>query len=425
MASIRTFNSSLSTPCLSMPSASPPPAAAAAVAARTRARPPESDPSICRSSWSSRLVESAAGARARSRPTRRAARAATSSAPSSPLAPGATHAEAFSTSITGTATSSKPKSSSCCAEPGRTVSKLTKAASNFAADPSMPGILAPGICASPPPLAARKACISGVAERGWLPPSEVSASPTSSRKAVTRGFVHSSSTAVAKASPNRSKLQTAPADRPQSLQFMGFSCRASAGTNATLKGAITSRKAGILCPGKHMFPRMLTASSAGLLLERPTTISSNKLSSASAPPASAPKRSDACLARSSNPGGSIFSFDSVVTASMRSLRCGSGCLAANSAMAFALIVRCDHSNNSSSTGWRHSSQASSGHTCLTAGAVSAQWWSLPLPASTCSTATARGAAARRKALASLSSCFCWASSPSSCLTSARNGTTFP
>mmetsp|Transcript_114966 Transcript_114966/g.330176 ORF Transcript_114966/g.330176 Transcript_114966/m.330176 type:complete len:528 (-) Transcript_114966:884-2467(-) len=275
----------------------------------------------------------------------------------------------------------------------------------------MPGTLPPSISLGKPPW--RKVRSSG-ADAAPSPPS-----PNSARNAVAKGWVHSLSTASAKASPSRRRLQTAPAARPHKRQFMGLICRASAGTNSAMNGAMRSRKAGSPWPVTQRFPKMLKASSAGLLLERPEMISSK---APSRPPAPASKRCAAILARSSKPGGSMFSLVSFATASTRSLRCGSGWRAAKSAIVRALIARWDHSRSNSSTPWRHSSDDMRGHTCLTAGAVSAQWCSLPT-ARTCSTATTRGATTRKKASASSSRSS--GRTPLRCFTSSRSGTTRP
>mmetsp|Transcript_73160 Transcript_73160/g.190932 ORF Transcript_73160/g.190932 Transcript_73160/m.190932 type:complete len:359 (+) Transcript_73160:562-1638(+) len=113
-------------------------------------------------------------------------------------------------------------------------------------------------------------------------------------------------------------------------------------------------------------------------------------------------RSAASFVILSKPGGSTFSFASEVAASTRSRRLGAGLRPANSARALALMERCDHSSSSSRTMCLHGSAAISGHACLIAGAVSAQWWSLQL-ASVFSTESARGATTRRNAAFSLSS----------------------
>mmetsp|Transcript_98712 Transcript_98712/g.274740 ORF Transcript_98712/g.274740 Transcript_98712/m.274740 type:complete len:217 (-) Transcript_98712:626-1276(-) len=214
----------------------------------------------------------------------------------------------------GTARSGTPSAKSPCADAGRTEMRLISAAMSRTAALSMPGTRPPGSCVAAAPW--RNSRAMDADESG-------PASPSSSRKASTRGVVQHLSTSSAKASPKRNKLQMAPAERPQRRQFDGFTCRASAATNVSRNAAIFSRNAGRLCPARATFPKVLTASSAALLLERPASISSRAPSRA-VDAELGPKRCAARWARSSKPGGSMFSFDSFATASTSSRKCGSG-----------------------------------------------------------------------------------------------------
>mmetsp|Transcript_139073 Transcript_139073/g.444144 ORF Transcript_139073/g.444144 Transcript_139073/m.444144 type:complete len:361 (-) Transcript_139073:1840-2922(-) len=308
-ATMRTHSSNRSIASWSAALASPP-----LDTARIGLLPPSSAACKSLTSCASRASDSAPGARVSSRATKVKARDVSSSGVSSEPGRAATHVLAFSKSMRETPMSSRPKSTSCCAQPWRTVSKFTRALMSLTAEPSalegMPGMFIPA------PIS-RIAFIIGAAD-------DSSPSPTSSRRAMTSGFVHFSSTAAAKVSPSRSRLQTAPAARPHRRQFIGFSCLLSAVTSSSRKVASCSLKTGRPCPARQMFPRALTASSAALLLESPANMSSKTESRPSMPPPSPPRRSEACLARSSKPGGSMFSFESLDTISTSVRRWGSG-----------------------------------------------------------------------------------------------------
>mmetsp|Transcript_31593 Transcript_31593/g.55819 ORF Transcript_31593/g.55819 Transcript_31593/m.55819 type:complete len:249 (-) Transcript_31593:1171-1917(-) len=118
----------------------------------------------------------------------------------------------------------------------------------------------------------------------------------------------------------------------------------------------------------------------------------------------------------------MFSFFSSVAASISNCRFGFGCRLANSAMAFALTVLCDHSISNSSTLCRHTFEDSSGQICRTHGDDSSQWRSLWL-ASACRICSTRGTVTCKNEAAS---CFSAASCGSASFSiSARKGTTCP
>mmetsp|Transcript_78521 Transcript_78521/g.230307 ORF Transcript_78521/g.230307 Transcript_78521/m.230307 type:complete len:290 (+) Transcript_78521:800-1669(+) len=265
--------------------------------------------------------------------------------------PPASEVKSTAGSMSGNTMSSTSSPKTCCMALGRTISKLLRAASKRDVSPPMPGIL----------LLALSWYMERIKEAG---PSLAH----SSRSTTTNGSRHFSWTAEEKEVPRRTRLQIAPAARPQSRQFSGFSWRPRAPASSSWKGARFSLNVGKLTPAKHKFPSALSASSAGLCNVKPWNI----CSSASSMPCPPSSFWEASCAWFSSPGGKRFSFVSCVTTSRRSRRCGSGLRPANSAMALALMDLCDHSRSSSRTAWRHVMQESNGHTCLTAGAVSAQ-----------------------------------------------------
>mmetsp|Transcript_13849 Transcript_13849/g.30539 ORF Transcript_13849/g.30539 Transcript_13849/m.30539 type:complete len:220 (+) Transcript_13849:984-1643(+) len=215
------------------------------------------------------------------------------------------------------ALSKRPKATSSCEQPGRTVTKFVKAESSFVTALSTPGSEPPGRRPD------RRACsIAVVPASPWDAAPELS--PISSLRAETRAFVHLLSTSSPKVSPKRSKLQTAPAALPLNRQFMGlFNSLPKADTKSLAYLPICSLKATKLPPHRHRLPKMLITNSAGQLCWRPDRTSSKAASIPERLPwfeVALLRRSDACFARLSKPGGSMFSLRSSLTISTRPAR---------------------------------------------------------------------------------------------------------